>query len=65
LNEFVLFDHAAVMREQNEEGIGYFRGQRNAFRTPVEHPRRRVESEDAELENSSTLWFHGNRAAPM
>jgi hypothetical protein len=65
LHELVLFDHAAVMREQNEKGIGYLRGQWNAFRAAIEHPLCRVESEDAKLESSSTLWFHGSRAAPM
>src|SRR5271157_40881 len=52
------------MREQNEKGIGYFRGERDAFRAAIEHPFRRVESESPELEDSATLWFHGKRAAP-
>src|SRR5271157_3144730 len=53
------------MREQNEKRIGYFRGERDAFRAAIEHPFRRVESESSELESSSTLWFHGNALPPM
>ena len=67
MNQFVFLDDATVMLKQNVKGIGCFRGQRDALEPPVQHPRRRIESECAKFKRNSNFVLHqvGSRSARL